>query len=564
MARKKPEPVKTEHLVTLYARHVVAGEIAAGKLVHQACERHLHDLQGGAERGLVFDEAAATHAIEFFGFLRHSKGEWAGAAFALALWQAFIVGCIFGWKFSATGLRRYRRAYIEVPRKNGKSTLLSGIGLYLLIADGEPGAEIYTAATKRDQARITHGEATRMVKASPMLRSRVGVFKDNLHVEATHSKYMPLGADGDTMDGLNVQAAIIDEVHAHKTRAVVDVLDTATGSRRQPLILEITTAGWDRKSVCWEHHEYSRQVLEGVLLDDTWFAYVATIDEKDDWADPAVWAKANPNFGVSVKPDDMARKAKRAKSVPAEQNSFKRLHLNVWTEQSEKWLDMEKWDECGEAVIMERLIGRTCYAGLDLASTTDIAALVLVFPDDSDPPIYDILPFFWVPAETVIERSRKSNVNYLAWVEQGLIEATEGNVIDYRAIMARLDDSATRFTIRELAYDRWGATQLVQWMQEGGVEVVPFGQGFASMSPPTKELLNLVLAKRIRHGGHPVLRWMADNMVVRQDPAGNLKPDKSKSSEKIDGMVALIEGIDRATRQDNAESVYETRGLLIL
>ncbi|MCB0078988.1 MAG: terminase large subunit [Anaerolineales bacterium] len=535
----------------------------AGRLQRLACDRHLNDLQHARERGLRFDVELADRAIRFFGFLRHSKGEWAGQSFDLAEWQAFIVGSLFGW-LREDGLRRFRTAYVEVPRKNGKSTLLSGIGLYLLIADDEPGAEIYTAATKRDQARITHGEAARMVKASPFLRNRIGAFRDNLHVEATHSKFEPLGADSDTMDGLNIHGAIIDELHAHKTSGVVDVLDTATGARRQPLIVEITTAGWDRQSICWQHHEYTRQIVEGLIEDDSWFGFIAAADADDDWTDERTWQKANPNYSVSVKPDDLRRKALKAQQMPAAQNSFKRLHLNIWTEQADRWMTIEAWDKCAGALDPDMLIGRECYAGLDLASTTDIAALVLVFPSDDDPTIYDVLCYFWVPAETVLQRTRSGSVPYATWVDQGLIFATEGNVIDYRAIMATLDELAQLYDIREVAYDRWGATELIQTLQDEGLEVVPFGQGFVSMSPPTKSLMTMVLSERIRHSNNPVLRWMAGNMVVREDPAGNLKPDKSKSTEKIDGMVALIMGLDRAERHENGSSVYEERDLLVI
>lgn len=547
-----------------YLKAVTSGKQPAGEFIHQAVKRHKHDLRTGAKRGLIFDETAARHALAFFAVLRHSKGEWAGQPFKLEPWQVFIIASLFGWKRAADRTRRFRRAYIEVPRKNGKSTLISGIGLYLLVADGEPGAEVYSAATKRDQARIVHSESIRMVKASPLLKKEIGIFRDNLHVLATNSKYEPLGADSDTMDGLNVHGGIIDELHAHKTRGVVDALDTATGSRRQPLIIEITTAGWDRQSVCWEHHDYSRQVLEDSVPDDSWFAFVAGIDKDDDWSDPTVWKKANPNYGISVKPDDLKRKAERARKVLAEQNTFKRLHLDVWTEQADRWLDVDEWDFCNTEIDIARLNGRSCYAGLDLASTTDIAALVLVFPDDEDPVGYDLLPFFWVPEETVAERTRKANVPYETWVNLGLMEATEGNVIDYRAILAKFDELAQIFDIKEVAYDRWGATQLIQDMQAAGLEVISFGQGFVSMSPPTKELLNLVLLRRIRHGGHPVLRWMASNMMVQQDPAGNLKPDKSKSSAKIDGMVAAIMAIDRATRKETTDSKYESEGLIVL
>ena len=552
-----------DHRVTRYARSVADGDVPAGRLQRLACDRHLNDLQHARERGLRFDVELADRAIRFFGFLRHSKGEWAGQSFDLAEWQAFIVGSLFGW-LREDGLRRFRTAYVEVPRKNGKSTLLSGIGLYLLIADDEPGAEIYTAATKRDQARITHGEAARMVKASPFLRNRIGAFRDNLHVEATHSKFEPLGADSDTMDGLNIHGAIIDELHAHKTSGVVDVLDTATGARRQPLIVEITTAGWDRQSICWQHHEYTRQIVEGLIEDDSWFGFIAAADADDDWTNERTWQKANPNYGVSLKPDDLRRKALKAQQMPAAQNSFKRLHLNIWTEQADRWMTIEAWDKCAGALDPDMLIGRECYAGLDLASTTDIAALVLVFPSDDDPTIYDVLCYFWVPAETVLQRTRSGSVPYATWVDQGLIFATEGNVIDYRAIMATLDELAQLYDIREVAYDRWGATELIQTLQDEGLEVVPFGQGFVSMSPPTKSLMTMVLSERIRHSNNPVLRWMAGNMVVREDPAGNLKPDKSKSTEKIDGMVALIMGLDRAERHENGSSVYEERDLLVI
>jgi phage terminase large subunit-like protein len=280
-----------------------------------------------------------AHAIEFFGFLRHSKGEWAGQTFALAPWQAFLVGSLFGWKRS-DGLRRFRTAYCAVPRKNGKSTLSAGIGLYLLVADGEHGAEIYSAATSRDQARIVFDEAKRMVASSPALKRRVGSLINNLHVVATASRFMPLSSDSSTMDGLNVHGAIIDELHAHRTRNVVDVLETATGARRQPLLFEITTAGYDRHSICFEHQDYSIKVLEGTVLDDSWFAFVAAADEGDDWTDRKVWRKANPNFGLSVKEDDLARKAEKAVALPGAQNAFRRMHLNEWTEQAERWIDM--------------------------------------------------------------------------------------------------------------------------------------------------------------------------------------------------------------------------------
>lgn len=529
--------------VTTYAQQVLDGAIPAGRLVRLACERHLRDLETGHQRGLWFDNEAATRAIAFFGFLRHSKGEWAGRAFELSPWQEFVVGSVFGWK-REDGTRRFRTAYNEVPRKNGKSTLSAGVGLYLAFFDNEPGAEVYAAATKRDQARIVWDEARRMVEATPQLRSRISVLTANLHSLATHSKFEPLGADADTLDGLNIHGAIVDELHAHRTRAIVDVLETATGSRRQPLIWYITTAGYDRTSVCWEHHDYSVKVLEGVIEDDRWFAYIATIDPGDDWRDPSAWAKANPNLGVSVKFDDLETKAARAEQVPGQQNAFRRLHLNEWTEQADRWLDMDVWDAGAVPVDPEALRGRPCFAGLDLSSTTDLTAFVAVFPDDDGG--YDVLCRFWCPAEGIRERARRDRVPYDVWAEQGYLTPTEGNVVDYDHIREEIREFAETYQVVEIPYDRWNATQLVTQLMSDGARMVPFGQGFASMAAPTAELERLIRGGKLRHGGHPILRWMASNVAVEQDPAGNLKPSKRRSTERIDGIVALIMAIGRA------------------
>ncbi len=517
-----------------------------------------------------FDERAAKVAVNFFEkLLVHSKGEWAGLPFKLQDWQRDdVIRPLFGWK-RADGTRRYRTAYIEIPRKNGKSTLCAGIALYLVFADGEPGAEVFSAAADRDQAAIVFDEAKAMVQASPHLARRSEAYKRSIVVQAAHSVYRVLSADAFTKHGLNPSGIVFDELHAQPNRDLWDVLKTGAGARRQPLMVAITTAGYDRNSICWEQHEYARQVLAGVIDDPSYFAYIAAAEPEDDWQDPAVWAKANPSLGVTVKPDFLASEAALAAQTPAYQNTFRRLYLNQWTQQETRWLDLAKWDVCGEVFDPAALKGAPCYAGLDLASTTDIAALVLVFLDDSDPANFFVLPHFFIPGDNIAERVRRDRVPYDVWVRQGLITATEGNVIDYKAILTKLDELARAFDIRELAYDRWGATKLIQDIGEQGLEVVPFGQGFASMSAPTKELLNLVLSGRLHHGGNPVLRWMADNMVVRTDPAGNIKPDKGKSTEKIDGMVALVMAIDRATRNENGGSIYDDEearpeGLLIL
>jgi phage terminase large subunit-like protein len=542
--------------VTAYARAVTDGQVLANRLVRLACERHLDDLVSGASRGLRFDLTAAQHAISFFGFLRHSKGEWAGETFVLAPWQAFVVGSLFGWQRS-DGLRRFRTAYCAVPRKNGKSTLSAGIALYLLVADGEQGAEIYSAATTRDQARIVFDEAKRMVSSSPALRHRVQVLINNLNIEGSASRFMPLSSDASSMDGLNVHGAIIDELHAHKTRGVVDVLDTATGARRQPLLFEITTAGYDRHSICFEHQDYAIKLLEGTLQDDSWFAFIASADEGDDWTDPEVWRKANPSFGLSVKEDDLARKAEKDVALRGAQNAFRRMHLNEWTEQAERWIDLAVWDACSGPVDLEQLRGKTCFGGLDLSATTDVTALAWVFPPEDDGFWY-LLSRYFVPEDNLRKRAERDRVPYDLWTLQGFIEATPGNVVDYSAIEQRILADAALFQVKEIAYDPWNATHIALRLQDEGAAMVEFRQGFRSMAAPTRELEKLIVSQKLAHGGNPVTRWMAANVAVAQDPAGNLKPAKDKSTDRIDGIVALIMAIGRAmVAQDEPYVSYQ-------
>ncbi len=555
----------TAHPVVAYMRGVLDGSVPAGKLIAQAVRRQERDLDAGLARGLHFDRSAAQHAIDFFGFLVHSKGEWAGQPFTLSPWQQFVVWCLFGWK-RQDGLRRFRRSYIEVPRKNGKSTLAAGIALYMMVADGEPGAEIYSAATKRDQAKISWSEATRMVKASPALSAMIRHYRasDNLSIEATACKFMPLGADADTMDGLNVHCAVVDEVHAHRTRAVVDALDTATSARRQPLIFEITTAGSDQTSVCWEHHEYSRKVLEGTVGDDSWFAYIAALDEGDDWADPATWAKANPNLNISVKVDDLAPKAERARRLPVEQNVFRRLHLDQWTQQTDRWIDLSLWDENAGEVNAEELAGRVCYGGLDLSSVSDITAWVLAFPRPTEVDGLDILARLWVPEAKLNDESNKYSEQYRAWAKAGFLQVTPGEAVDYAFVKKAVLDDAAKFQLVNLNVDRlFQGYQLSQELADEGLEVFGMGQGFLSMAVPMKEFERRLLGKKLHHGGNPALRFMADNIAVKMDPAGNLKPDKAASQGRIDGIVALVMALDRAMRHEAPKkSVYEERGLV--
>lgn len=511
-----------------------------------------------------FDEKAARIACNFFErLLRHSKGEWAGKPFALLDWQEQrVIRPLFGWKRRSDGTRRYRTAYIEIPRKNGKSTISAGIALCLLYADVEPAAEVYSAAADREQASIVFEEAKRMVEASPELSKRSNVYKRSIFVGESLSSYKVLSADAPTKHGLNAHGIIFDELHVQPNRELWDVLTTSTGARRQPLTVAITTAGFDRNSICYEQHEYGRQVLEGVIEDPTYFAYIASADEQDDWTSPATWAKANPSLGQTVKLDYLEQECRKAQASPAYQNTFRRLHLNQWTQQETRWLDLRAWDKCGAPFDAKLLEGATCYGGLDLASSSDIAAFVLDFPNEAgEEETHTILPFFWIPQDNLVERARKDRVPYDAWQRAGLIRTTPGNVIDYGRIVRDIEELAEVYNIREIAFDRWGAFQVSQQLEGAGMTMVGFGQGFQSMSGPTKELLRLVLDGKVRHGGNAVLRWMADNVVVSSDPSGNVKPNKQKSREKIDGIVAGIMALDRAMRHQNTASVYEQRGI---
>jgi phage terminase large subunit-like protein len=547
-----------KNAVTDFARHSLKKTTIVCELVKLACQRHIDDLK---RKDIVFDVEASRRATDFFGFLCHSKGEWAGQPFKLEPWQEFVIGSIFGWK-RKDGLRRFRTAYNAIPRKNGKSTLSAGVALYMLAADGEKGAEIYSAATSREQAKIVFGEAKRMVEASPSLKKRIGVFINNLHIEGTASKFMPLSSESSTMDGLNIHCAIVDELHEHKTSQVIDKLETATGSRRQPLIFEITTSGYDKNSICYNHHDYSVKILKGIVKDDSWFTFVSMLDEGDSWDDPKTWQKSNPNWGVSVKIDDLERKATKAKEMPAAQNAFRRLHCNEWTEQANRWLDMNVWDENNKGINISDYHGRECFAGLDLSSTQDLTAFVLVFPEEQG---YSVIPYTWIPSETIAMRVKRDRAPYDIWKQEGLIEVTEGNVVDYDLIRKRVNDLGKDFNIREIAIDRWNSTHLQTQLMGDGFTVIPFGQGFVSMSAPTKEIEKCVIQRTLNHGGNNPLRWMASNVAVQQDPAGNLKPAKDKSTEKIDGIVAMIMGVGRAmVREEIHESVYHERGILVI
>lgn len=545
-----------------YARDVIAGRIVACRLVKLACERHVRDLADGWNRGLKFDAAAAQDVLDFFGFLKHSKGEWAGQSFTLAPWQQFVVWCIFGWRRS-DGTRRFRSVLVEVARKNGKSTLAAGIGLYLAFADGEPGAEVYAFATKRDQATIVWEEAARMRDASPALSKRVLKFRNNLNWPKMASKFEPLGGDKDTMDGLNPNGAIADELHAHKTRGMWDVIETAMGARRQPMMFAVTTAGLPRESIYQDQHSYAEKILEGIQEDDNFFAYIAALEAADDWEDESTWIKANPNLNISVKIDNLRELARKAKAQPAALNAFLRLRLNRPASEFARWIPPDKWNACVGwpwkdergvvrdaksllAEVLPQLDGRPCIFAIDLASKTDIAAYVKLFPPLEEDQPFIFIPRFYVPSENVLERVKTDRVPYDVWIREGFITATEGNVIDYDFIKQHVFEDAKRYQLSEVAFDPWNATQFANDLQKEGLVPVEIRQGFKSLTEPTKNFLALVLSKKIAHLGNPVLKWMASNVVIKMDEAGNEKPNKAKSAERIDGIVACIMALSRA------------------
>ena len=547
-----------------------------GKLQRLARERFLNDLKRTkTDENLKFDIKKAERVVKFIQMLPYTKGAKAGKNIELQEWQIYdIIYPLFGFYIKndkGKWVRRFNKAYNEIARKNGKSELAAAIGLYLAFADGEIGAEVYTVATKRDQAKIVW-EASEFMKNNSPLKKHVKTAYSKMIMEQTNSKYEPLGADSKTLDGLNVHGAIIDEYHAHPNADLYNVIDSATGARENPLIFIITTAGFNKNSPCYEEREYAIKILEGIIEDDNYFVFIATIDdediEKENYWSEDIWRKANPNLGVSLYLDDFKRLARAAKEVPTKLNNFLTKRLNVWTDSVTRWISTDKWNKSFRYVINEEdLKGKVCFGGLDLSSTTDISALVWLFKQENGEDEWiDVLCRFWIPQENMRERVRRDKVPYDVWAKQGWIKTTPGDVIDYDFIEAEIKKDFEKFKVRELAYDRWNATSIINNLMNEGIEnLVPFGQGFASMSAPTKELEMLVLKGKFNHGNNPVLKWMMSNVAIREDPAGNIKIDKAKSSEKVDGMVAAVMALGRMiVNEKDDTSIYETRGIRTL
>lgn len=515
-----------------------------------------------------YDKDAADYAVMFIESLSHTKGTWAGKPFELIDWQEQIIRDLFG-VLKPNGYRQFNTAYIEIPKKQGKSELAAAVALLLLCGDGEERAEVYGCAADRNQAKIVFDVAVDMVRFCPALSKRVKILESQKKITylPTNSSYQVLSADVANKHGFNTHGVIFDELHTQPNRKLFDVMLQGSGdARMQPLYFLITTAGNDTNSICYEVHQKAIDIAEGRKVDPTFYSVIYGAAENEDWTDPKVWKKANPSLGITVGIDKVRAACESARQNPGEENAFRQLRLNQWVKQSVRWMPMDKWDACAFPVSEDDLEGRICYGGLDLSSTTDITAFVLVFPPLDEEDKYYILPYFWIPEETLDLRVRRDHVPYDLWERQGTLMTTEGNVVHYGYIEKFIEQLGERFNIREIAFDRWGAVQMVQNLEGMGFTVVPFGQGFKDMSPPTKELMKLVLEERIAHGGHPVLRWMMDNIYIRTDPAGNIKADKEKSTEKIDGAIATIMGLDRAIRcgNDTGASVYDSRGLLFI
>ena len=516
----------------------------------------------------VYDKQAADNAVSFIECLAHTKGTWAGKPFLLIDWQEQIIRDVFG-TLKPSGYRQFNTAYIEIPKKNGKSELAAAVALLLTCGDNEERAEVYGCAADRQQASIVFEVAKDMVTMCPALAKRVKILASQKRIVylPTGSYYQVLSADVANKHGFNTHGVIFDELHTQPNRRLFDVMTKGSGdARMQPLYFLITTAGDNTNSICWEVHSKAKDILDGRKTDPTFYPVIYGTEENDLWTDPKVWKKANPSLGITVGVDKVKAACESAQQNPAEENAFRQLRLNQWVKQAIRWMPMDVWDKCAFAVDPKSLEGRACYGGLDLSSSTDITAFVLVFPPLDEMDKYVILPFFWIPEENIDLRVRRDHVNYDLWEKQGFLLAIEGNVVHYGFIETFIEQLGKKYNIREIAFDRWGAVQMVQNLEGMGFTVVPFGQGFKDMSPPTKELMKLTLERRVAHGGQPVLRWMMDNIYIRTDPAGNIKPDKEKSTEKIDGAVATIMALDRALRNGGGEgeSVYNSRGLLLI
>lgn len=519
--------------------------------------------------GCRYDAVAAEKVVRFIETcLTHVKGAKGRQAFLLEPWQRGLVKNLFGWK-RADGTRRYREAFVYIPRKNGKTALAAAILLAILLLDEEPGAEIYSAAADRDQAALVFEQVRGMIQQEPRFADLLKLYRTAVTWPKANRSYRVLSADAHTKHGFNAHVVLVDELHAQPNRELVDVLATSQGARRQPLMISITTADYDRPSICNEKYEQAKRVRDNpgdpaaLGYDPAFLPVVYEAAPDDDWREPAVWRKANPNLGVSIDEDFLRRECLKAQESPAFENTFRRLYLNQRTRTDVLWLPLEKWKNEAPELSLELLAGRDCWCGLDLASTRDLTAFVMAFPLDDG--VVALLPRFWIPAESVVARSRRDRVPYDVWVRQGWMIETEGNATDYQRVRADIEALAGEYNIREIAIDRlFQGEETAHRLMDAGFEVIAFGQGFYTMAAPTKRFDELFHARKLAHPRNPCLDWQIGNVAVETDDAGNLKPSRKKSTEKIDGVVASIMALGRLTQRPEVRSVYETRGMLVL
>jgi phage terminase large subunit-like protein len=499
------------------------------------------------DEGPLGQPAAPQDPIAFINKLTHTKGQFGGQPFNLRPWQIKILKRIF--KKRRDGLRQNRMCLLMLPRKNGKTELAAAILLYGLVADGEMGAEVYSAGADRDQAGLVYGVAAQMVRNDPELAEACYIVESQKRIvhRATGSFYRAISAEAYSKHGFNASMVIYDELHAAPDRRLYDVLSTSMGGRQQPLFLVISTAGYDRHSILWELYSHAKKVQERPAIDPSFLPILYEAPEGADWTKPRVWQKANPALGDFRSLEELQTLAARAKEIPAQENTFRRLYLNQWTEQAARWIQMPAWDAClAPGGGPQALLGRRCYVGMDLSTTTDLTALVAVFPDEQG---FDVLARFFVPKERIAERSRRDHVPYDEWARQGVLTSTPGAVVDYDVLRQVLKQWTAEFSLQMVAFDPWNATDLVSRLQQqDGLPCVSMRQGFASLSAPTKSLEQAILSRRLRHDGHPVLRWNVSNVAVESDSAGNLKPSKTLSTERIDGVVALVMAVDIMNR----------------
>jgi phage terminase large subunit-like protein len=528
-----------------------------------------------AEQGLewYYNEQRGTHVVRFFeNYLCHSKGRFAGKAFTLLPWQRELLEELFGWVRIDNEARRYRLAYISTAKKSGKSTLLAGIGLYLLTADNERGAEIFSAAADRDQASIVYREAANMVAASPLLQRQLEVIdsRRTITFRKTSSFWRVLSGDSFRAEGLNIHGLLFDELHSQRDRRLWDSLRFGGAARFQPLLCSISTAGYDRASICYEQYSYAKNVLRDWRYDPQFFAQIHEVEESDDWTSPDNWPKANPSWGVTIDPQDFAADFKESTLSTTKENAFKRYRLNCWTSQDTAWLKMEAWQSCAVPP-PGPLEGRECWCGLDLATTFDTSAFVALFPalnaDGEHDGTFDVLCRFWIPGDNALERERRDGIPYTKWAEDPTtgLTFTDGNVTDYDVVRRDINEFAKRYNVRKICIDRWNATQLALNLQGDGLEVVGFSQGIGSMSPPSKTLENLVCSGKLRHDGNLLLTYMASVVSIKTDANGNIRPIKPKpgSPHRIDGIVSLIMAIGGFSTQQKPDAAPEPRIMLL-